>query len=169
MGDGYQEKTAQEIYQKGFDFEKKARALKGSERGQLLIQASAMYQDAAQLLEKREKYGPSEKFWTKSKALYEEVMGNEDYFGKKQIDKVNRKRLIKLGKYLQRREDRNKDGGLENLSATTAIIGLIGGLFFLSSNFTGNVIGLNQSTGNILGAVLLVGGLVGSLFWFRSR
>ena len=171
MGEEYLEKTAQEIYQKGFNFEKRARTLKDSdnEKGQLLIQASAMYQGAAQLLEKQEKYGPSEKFWKKSKALYQEVMGHEDYFNQKQINQVNRKRLIKIGKYLQRREDRKKSGGLENLSATIAIIGLIGGLFFLSSNFTGNVIGLNQSIGNILAAVLLIVGLVAGFFWVRSR
>ena len=66
--------------------------------------------------------------------------------------------------------DRLKRRRLEGkIEATTAIIGLIGGLFFLSGNVTGNAIGLNQSTGNILGAVLLCVGLVGSFFWFRSR
>jgi len=62
-----------------------------------------------------------------------------------------------------------KDGGLEKTAATTSIIGILGGIFFLSSNITGNVIGLNQSTGNILGVVLLCVGLVGSFFWFKNR
>jgi len=68
------------------------------------------------------------------------------------------------------RKMKSKSEGLEGKTAgVTVIIGLIGGLFFLSTNITGNVIGLNQSTGNILGAVLLCVGLVGSFFWFRSR
>ena len=48
--------------------------------------------------------------------------------------------------------------------------GLIAGLFFLSSNITGKVIGnLTNSTSNIIGAVLLVVGLVGGFFWFNER
>ncbi len=89
-------------------------------------------------------------------------------------DIIGEEKTKKL-EYEIERESRRRKGKSETrrlgryFPPTTAIIGLIGGLFFLSTNMTGNVIGLNQSTGNILGAVLLCVGLVGSLFWFRIR
>tara|TARA_Y100000310_G_C20640492_1_gene793627 strand:- start:811 stop:1407 length:597 start_codon:yes stop_codon:yes gene_type:complete len=56
------------------------------------------------------------------------------------------------------------------VAAPMAIIGLIAGIFFISSNITGNVVGnLTNSTSNIIGAVLLVAGLVGSFFYFRKK
>ena len=56
-------------------------------------------------------------------------------------------------------------------SATlTAIVGIIGGFFFLSSNLTGNAISnLTQSTSNINGAVLFCIGLTASFFWLRKN
>jgi len=50
------------------------------------------------------------------------------------------------------------------------ILGLLGGLFFLSSNITGNVVGnMANSASNIVGVVLICVGLVGSFFWFKGR
>lgn len=61
----------------------------------------------------------------------------------------------------------HKSSGLEG---TLAIIGLAGGIFFLSNNFTGNVIGsLNQTSSNIIGAVLFFVGILGAFFYFRRR
>lgn len=78
-----------------------------------------------------------------------------------------------LGRAVPSRRRKGKKGDLEAAAssgaATAAIIGLLGGIFFFSSNLTGNAIGLNQSTGNIFGAILLVIGLVGSFFWFRNK
>jgi hypothetical protein len=52
----------------------------------------------------------------------------------------------------------------------TALISLIGGIFFLSSNITGNAIAnVSQNSSNVLGAVLLVVGLVAGLFYFKSK
>ena len=51
-----------------------------------------------------------------------------------------------------------------------AIAGVLGGIFFLSSNITGNAISnVSQSSGNILGAVLLVVGLVAGFFWVKKK
>ena len=51
-----------------------------------------------------------------------------------------------------------------------AIGGILGGLFFLSPNITGNTISnINQSLSNVLGAVLLVVGLVGVFFWVKKK
>ncbi len=56
------------------------------------------------------------------------------------------------------------------LKVTTVVVGLIGGLFFLSSNITGDVVGnMANYTSNIIGVVLICIGLIGSFFWLRSR
>jgi len=56
------------------------------------------------------------------------------------------------------------------LSSAAAVIGVLGGLFFLSPNITGNAIAnVSQSSGNILGAVLLVVGLVAGFFWVKKK
>ncbi len=58
----------------------------------------------------------------------------------------------------------------KNMKTVAAVIGLIGGLFFLSPNITGNAIGnLSQSSANFFGLILFVVGLVGAFFWVRSR
>ncbi len=61
--------------------------------------------------------------------------------------------------------------GLEGKTAVAAaIVGVLGGIFFLSPNLTGNVIGnITNSTSNILGAVLLVIGLIGGFFWIKNK
>ncbi|MBM3247798.1 hypothetical protein FJZ17_04655 [Candidatus Pacearchaeota archaeon] len=54
--------------------------------------------------------------------------------------------------------------------ATTSIIGLASGIFFLGSNITGNVIAdLTTKTTSFLGAGLLVVGLVAGFFWMKDN
>ncbi|MDP3026730.1 MAG: hypothetical protein Q8N63_03405 [Nanoarchaeota archaeon] len=84
----------------------------------------------------------------------EDIEGYPDYV------KAKRKAYILRGK---------KDNNLET-AAITSIIGIVGGIFFLSPNLTGNVIGnITNPTSNIIGVTLLIVGLIGSFFWFRSR
>ncbi len=49
------------------------------------------------------------------------------------------------------------------------IVGLLGGTLFLSSNITGNVIGLSQTSTNWIGGVLFLIGLVGAFAYFKRR
>jgi len=59
--------------------------------------------------------------------------------------------------------------GLEGKAAVAAaIIGIVGGLFFLSSNITGNAIG-SSTVSNSIGAIFLVVGLVAGFFWLKSK
>jgi hypothetical protein len=52
----------------------------------------------------------------------------------------------------------------------TAILGLLGGIFFFSSNITGNAIAnLTTKTTSFLGAGLLVIGLVAGFFWLKAK
>ncbi len=58
----------------------------------------------------------------------------------------------------------------DNVSTAVAVIGIIGAIFFLSLNITGNVIGnLTNSTSNIIGVVSLVVGLVAGFFYFKRK
>jgi hypothetical protein len=55
-------------------------------------------------------------------------------------------------------------------AAVISIISFIGGLFFLSSNITGNTISsLNSSASNIIGVILILIGLIGAFFWFNRK
>jgi pilus assembly protein TadC len=60
---------------------------------------------------------------------------------------------------------------LENtLLAIIGSFGIIIGLFFLSSNLTGNVVSsLSQAYSNIIGIALFLIGLVGAFFYFKKE
>jgi CheY-like chemotaxis protein len=65
----------------------------------------------------------------------------------------------------------SKNTGLgKNLTPVIATIGILSGIFFLSTNITGNAIAnVSQNSGNIWGAVLLVVGLVAGFFWVKKK
>jgi hypothetical protein len=87
----------------------------------------------------------------------------------KKYGDAQKNRLLKIGKYIQRREDRTQ-GGLEAAAVTASVISILGGIFFLSSNVTGNVIGnFSQNSGNIIGAILLTVGVVAGFFWVKKK
>jgi hypothetical protein len=56
------------------------------------------------------------------------------------------------------------------LSSFIAIAGVLGGIFFLSTNITGNAIAdMTTKTTSFLGAGLLIVGLVAGFFWLKGR
>ena len=54
------------------------------------------------------------------------------------------------------------------ISSIIAITGVLAGIFFLSSNITGNAIGLSQTSSNWIGRTLFLIGLVGAFVYFRK-
>ena len=63
-----------------------------------------------------------------------------------------------------------KDKLKHGLEGSLTIIGILGGIFFLSPTLTGNVIGnLNQTTSKWIGGVLLIMGLIAALIYFRRK
>ena len=109
----------------------------------------------------------------KARKFYKQV--SEDYRGKygykPRLIEAAEKGLARVDnaeENIKEKGFRRKSSRLESTSAAAAIIGLIGGLLFLSSNFTGNVIGLNQSTGSIIGSALFIVGLAASFIYFRK-
>ncbi len=87
-----------------------------------------------------------------------------------EAEKLQRKKESKLNEML---EDGHFLAHSSNalrrpIEFSIAIIGIITGIFFLSSNLTGNVIGnLNHINTNIIGVVLFFVGVLGALFWIR--
>jgi len=65
---------------------------------------------------------------------------------------------------------RNKGSVFESkLSSIIAIVGIVSGVFFLSPNLTGNVVGnLNESSSNLLGVGLLILGIIAGLFYLKK-
>jgi hypothetical protein len=63
------------------------------------------------------------------------------------------------------------EGGLgKAVTSVIVIAGVLGGIFFLSTNITGNAIAnVSQNSSNVLGAVLLVVGLVAGFFWVKKK
>lgn len=78
---------------------------------------------------------------------------------------------MKTGYVIKSAERTLKTQVLGRVAKEAAIVMLVlGGLIFLSSNMTGNVIGgLNQTSSNWVGAVLLAVGLVAGFFWMKGR
>ena len=58
---------------------------------------------------------------------------------------------------------------LVGTAVAASIVGLVGGIFFLSPNLTGNAIAnLSKTTSSGVGVILLLVGLVAGLFWVKS-
>jgi hypothetical protein len=102
-----------------------------------------------------------------SRAL--KILNERHYVGAgRQIHQLEKK-IARLRKGdAGRREFSARVSQLEKTAATTAIIGLIGGIFFFSNNITGNVIGIPQ-TSSIIGLGFLLVALVGTFFWAKGK
>ncbi len=123
------------------------------------------YENAAKLRLKVGDIGKAIKDYKKAASLYTDYMikgnGNNTEYQEKALERCERN-IERLKKVL-----RGKWHGLERIAS---IIVLITGLFFLSSNLTGNVIGnMTNSTSNWIGGVLFILGLVGALFYFKNK
>lgn len=65
---------------------------------------------------------------------------------------------------------KEKNLSLEKTVGFSSIILIVGSIFFLSFNLTGNVIGsINQTSSNWIGGVLFLIGLVGAFAYFRKK
>lgn len=95
----------------------------------------------------------------------------ERYMGGSEFEPNIKKAIESLRKAKKEKRGRQDQGGLEQTTkGVTAILGLLGSIFFLSSNITGNAIAnISQISSNILGAVLLVVGLVAGFFWVKKK
>ena len=71
--------------------------------------------------------------------------------------------------FIKERSKRRKHS-LEHLTSVFVIVGILGGLFLLSSNMTGNVIGnLNKTFSNLFGAILFAIGLFGIFSYLKNK
>jgi hypothetical protein len=91
--------------------------------------------------------------------VYKEVLGKAIKHYKLAGDKKSLERVEELEKRVGRAKKISKAKGLAKYDS---VIGIIGAIFFLSPNITGNAIGdISSTTSEWLAAVLLVLGLVG--------
>ena len=74
-----------------------------------------------------------------------------------------------VGGTLLRHKSKDKGNGLEKATATTALLGLIGGAFFYSTKITGNVVGVSTQTSSLIGVGLLIVGLIAGYFWLKNK
>jgi hypothetical protein len=102
------------------------------------------------------------KNYEKAASLYEKSSSADGVIGKKKAEKARRNadrlRKVKSGEW----------HGLEGTAKAAAIIGIIGGLLFFSSNLTGNVIGSQDNT-NLIGLAFILIGIIGAFFWMKMR
>ncbi|MFA5992165.1 MAG: LPXTG cell wall anchor domain-containing protein [Candidatus Pacearchaeota archaeon] len=68
-----------------------------------------------------------------------------------------------------KKERSKRKPGLETTLAAIAIVGLLGGIFFLSDSITGNVTGLNQNSSNVIGIIFLFISLAGGFLFLRKK
>lgn len=93
------------------------------------------------------------------------------FFGKRDEKTVERRLYLLRGRskeaYILRQRKKKQ---LEDKSMIALIVGIIGGLPFLSPNITGNSIAnMNLQASNIAGAIFFIIGLVGAFFLLRSK
>jgi len=78
-------------------------------------------------------------------------------------------KILNYSKLIEENLNGNKKSVLEKSLAVLSIGSVLAGIFFLSPNLTGNVIGnIAKSPGNILGGVLFILGIVGAFFTLRK-
>lgn len=79
-------------------------------------------------------------------------------------------RAIKNLQTTSKKKNEEDTSGLERFIAVISGIGILGSLFFLSPNITGNAISnLTTKTTSFLGVGLLIIGLVAGFFWLKRR
>ena len=86
-----------------------------------------------------------------------------------ELDKLKKINEEPLAERVHSNAIRLRSNRLEKTAAATSIIGIVSGIFFLSPNITGNIVGnLNQTSTNLIGAILLILGIIAGLFWFNK-
>jgi|WetSurMetagenome_2_1015567.scaffolds.fasta_scaffold115667_2 hypothetical protein len=104
--------------------------------------------------------------WPKGSAAAEEWSSELRRYDRRNEQRV--KYILREGKYKDHRGNLVKRSGLETGAAAAAIIGIVGGLLFFSSNLTGNVIGSQDNT-NFIGLAFILIGIIGAFFWIKSK
>ena len=107
-------------------------------------------------------YRAAAKYFTKAAKYYDEI---DDHKAAENL----RKDAASV-RHLVAREKTGIRGLLRKLHIASTVIVLLSGIFFLSPNITGNVIGNNSiNSSNLIGAILFFIGLIGLLFTFKRN
>jgi len=153
---------AAELYEQEGDLEKAAYALQVCGEG-LYDSNPVISLRTAKLFEKAAE--KTENLYVKREFLKETKERLEQGGAGVGAVRIGRK-LKSLEEEIQMEEEKWKNKGI----ATTSILGILGGIFFLSSNITGNAIAdLTTKTTSFLGAGLLIVGLIAGFFYIKDK
>ena len=97
----------------------------------------------------------------KPKKAIEMYQGAIRYTPSEQIEERVKEQIRKLygtGKRLER-----------SLFSAASIMSLLGSLFFISFNLTGNVSGISERDSSLMGIILFVSGLIFTFIFFRNK
>ncbi len=87
-------------------------------------------------------------------------------YGKEDSPKIE---IISKG-IINYQKDRRKNKLEKNVTGIISVVGLISGIFFISSNITGNVISnLSIKINSFIGMGLLIIGLIAGFFWMKNK
>jgi len=89
------------------------------------------------------------------------------YTGRKKH--YNSDKAYGASKQYGRQHEHHNYSGSQGLSGMLSILGIFVGIFFLSNNVTGNVVGLSNTTSSWIGGILILIGLVAGFFYVKNR
>ncbi len=159
----------------------------GGRRGDVRYKQALIYEGKAKESLKEGHPGKASKYFNDAARLYGTIASSiRGYIEKNKDDPsaiISQKYYIGLRNATEKAESarrsadrlqkvrRGKWHGLEGLSAAAAIIGIIGGIFFLfDPGITGNAIGnLSNSSQNGVGIILFALGLIGAFIYTSRR
>ena len=118
----------------------------------------------------RELHGPTKFYTKKFMAFLDSVEHKKGYEGLRKAEEEFQKSGEELFEKPHTKRDKKKKDLDSLLSLIISIAGLGAGIFFLSSNLTGNVTGnLNPTSSNGIGIILFIIGIVGAFVYFRKN
>jgi len=142
---------------------------KNFEKKKQFYNAADNYVEAARLAAENDPRNAA-KYATMAEKNYDKYgLSRSDIHGSEKI--YSAKDARKLAQALRHEAAKRKVRGIES-HVTAAVFLIIGaaGIFFLSPNLTGNVIGNNSiNNSNLIGAILFFIGLIGLLFTFKRN
>ena len=160
------EQETKSLKYKAQDFESKARYLSKDD-----LQSAFDYAHAAKLRTETGEIGKAIRDYEKAASFYNKIANefSQDTHGREKftVDAAKYQKCAERLKKLSKGEWHGLEG---RITAVVSAISLLGGLFFLSSNLTGNVIGnMTNLTSNWIGGILFAIGLIGAFFYFKNK
>jgi len=145
------------------------------EKSNLLKKANKIYKFTVEQLEKYPEVYSNYEHFTQAAELYETGGYHDKALLSLEKAKENPRATYRQGERIKRLESLleksdKKKSRKAKVTSIIAIAGLGAGIFFLSNNITGNVVGnLTQNSSNYIGVIALAIGLVAGYFYIKKK